>query len=310
LDVSKPARGEAIGRVRTIVGVAVDSFDKSAVSGTGLTWPWLVQRPYDNLRSYLRLLAHRASRRRSVFPSWLAWAALALGLILPVANIVDPIFGAHRTEINPTALQVAIAINEIGSSRWMYSVLGAAIIVALFLNWRRPGRLRLLRRHAWTVSAIYALTAIATQEILVTILKQLFGRARPNLFETAGPFHAEPWSFAYDFTSFPSGHAATIGCAAACVALLFPRYRAVAALAAIWIGFSRVVIGAHYPSDVVAGLMFGAWIAYATAFFFARFGVLFVTRPGRAPAPPPHIRAALSFVGRSRPTAARRAQTA
>jgi len=295
------------GRVWPIVDVTVDSFDKSAISGAGPAWLWLLLRPYDNLRSYLQLLWRRLPRRSTVFPSWLGWTALALGLIVPVANIVDPVFGAHRTEIDPTALQVAIAINEIGSSRWMYTVLGAAIIVALFLNWRRPGRRRLLRRHAWTVSAIYALTAIATQEILVTVLKQLFGRARPNLFETVGPLHVEPWSFTYDFTSFPSGHAATIGCAAACVALLFPGYRVVAALVAIWIGFSRVVIGAHYPSDVVAGLMFGAWVAYATAFFFARFGVLFVTRPDRTPAPPPHIRAALAFVRRSRSTTPRRA---
>lgn len=258
-------------------------------------------RPYDNLRAYLRLLRRRAPRRRTVYPSWLAWLALAVGLIVPVANIVDPVFGAHRMEIDPTAMCVAIAINEIGSSRWMYYTLAATIVVALCLNWRQPGRRRLLRRHAWTVSAIYALTAIATQEILVTILKQIFGRARPNRFETLGPFHFDPWSFGYDFTSFPSGHAAAIGCAAACVALLFPRWRTVAALAAVWIGFSRVVIGAHYPSDVVAGLMFGAWVAYATAFFFARFGVLFVTRPGRAPAPPPHVRKALSFLPGSRP---------
>ena len=41
------------------------------------------------------------------------------------------------------------------------------------------------------------------------------------------------------------------------------------------IGVSRVIVGAHYPSDVAAGLLLGLWTAVATAFLFARRNWLF-----------------------------------
>lgn len=258
-------------------------------------------RPLDNVRAYIALLRGRTGRRQPARYAWKQWTLLTLGLVVPVAYVVDPIFGRHRGEIEPFALSIAAAINEIGSSRWMYAALVAAIAVALLRDWRLPGRRRLFRLHVNTVAGFYALAAIVTQELVVSLLKQIIGRARPNLFEQLGPFAVDRWSFRYDFTSFPSGHAATIGCAAACFALLYPRYRAPALIVALWIGFSRVVIGAHYPSDVIAGLMFGAWVAYAFAIFVANRGILFVARPGHLPAPAAHVqRLGLAFLPRPR----------
>ncbi|MGW7530440.1 phosphatase PAP2 family protein [Streptomyces sp. NPDC054783] len=63
--------------------------------------------------------------------------------------------------------------------------------------------------------------------------------------------------------SFPSNHAAIA--AAAAVALLFVSRRlgAVAVVAALAMGVSRVWVGAHYPHDVLAGLVVGALVALA-----------------------------------------------
>ncbi|WP_424216163.1 phosphatase PAP2 family protein (plasmid) [Streptomyces sp. BI20] len=62
--------------------------------------------------------------------------------------------------------------------------------------------------------------------------------------------------------SFPSNHAAIA--AAAAVALLFVSRRlgALAVLAALAMGASRVWVGAHYPHDVLAGLLLGAAVAF------------------------------------------------
>jgi undecaprenyl-diphosphatase len=61
--------------------------------------------------------------------------------------------------------------------------------------------------------------------------------------------------------SFPSNHAAIA--AAAAVALLFVSRRlgAIAVVAALAMGASRVWVGAHYPHDVLAGLVVGALVA-------------------------------------------------
>lgn len=48
-----------------------------------------------------------------------------------------------------------------------------------------------------------------------------------------------------------------------------PSLRAPLVIAGIWIGLARVIVGAHYPSDVIAGLALGSWFALAVATQFA-----------------------------------------
>jgi undecaprenyl-diphosphatase len=108
--------------------------------------------------------------------------------------------------------------------------------------------------------ASLVLTLIATSA-MVTLTKALAGRVRPC--------HALSWAhtLAIDVPvdpSFPSGHAAG---SFACAAFVLSWHRtagALLALAALPIALSRVALGVHYPSDVLAGAVLGAligWIA-------------------------------------------------
>ena len=106
-----------------------------------------------------------------------------------------------------------------------------------------------------------------------TLLKLAFGRARPDIID-----HLDHVSNA----SYPSGHATS----AAVVYLLLPglappRWRAAAwALAGAMIvinGFSRIMLGVHWGSDIIGGTMLG------TA--FALFGIVFAQRPAAGLSP-------------------------
>lgn len=97
--------------------------------------------------------------------------------------------------------------------------------------------------------------------LLIWSIKGLVQRERPQLWETA----------TYWGTSFPSGHtlavAAFATAAALCVARLRPRWSRIAMIAgAAWValvGLSRLVLGVHWPTDVLVAACIGAAIPLA-----------------------------------------------
>ena len=62
--------------------------------------------------------------------------------------------------------------------------------------------------------------------------------------------------------SFPSGHAATSFAGATLLALALPRLAWPLLVLAAAIGWSRVYVGVHWPSDVLAGALLGAALAF------------------------------------------------
>jgi undecaprenyl-diphosphatase len=142
------------------------------------------------------------------------------------------------------------------------SVVGGGWALVLLLPLAALAR---TRRLAGALAA-----GVATQAVLVWALKALFGRVRPWIrFDLPAPFGAP-----HD-GSFPSGHAAGCFCVAAFLAVALPAEwpgrprlsRTVAGLAALFaasVALSRVYLGAHFPSDVVAGAVIGAIVGHVT----------------------------------------------
>jgi undecaprenyl-diphosphatase len=116
------------------------------------------------------------------------------------------------------------------------------------------------RERRWVAYAIAMATAGLGAGILAQIIKQLVGRARPELW--LGPMHYAPGSS----TSFPSGH--TVGAFALAGVLAFGSrnlpLRVIAFLLAAGVGLARVRAFSHWPSDVTASAVVGlvmAWMA-------------------------------------------------
>jgi undecaprenyl-diphosphatase len=83
-------------------------------------------------------------------------------------------------------------------------------------------------------------------------IKHLTERPRPFLEHDAIVRVACPTDF-----SFPSGHAATAFMMAVILSTQFPRYKYAFYFLACLVGFSRIYLGVHYSSDVIAGAIIG-----------------------------------------------------
>jgi undecaprenyl-diphosphatase len=133
------------------------------------------------------------------------------------------------------------------------SVIGYAGLVWIAL----AAFLSVLRRRPLLTITLLTAACVWTADLLTIGLKPLVDRPRP--FDTVTD--ADPLLGGTLGSSFPSGHAATSFAGAVILAYLFRRGLPLFSLLAVAIAYSRVYLGVHYPSDVLAGAALGAAVA-------------------------------------------------
>jgi membrane-associated phospholipid phosphatase len=174
-----------------------------------------------------------------------------------VVLAADTAMAAH-----PGAVAATIAVTDVGSPVAVNVFTAVAVVVLL------------LRRRARDAAYVLLVRLVALG--VETALKNTLARPRPDV---------HPLTTAAGF-SFPSGH--TTGTTALCVSLLVVLYpvlrrrgRAVGVVAAVALSVavaaSRVLLGVHFPSDVIGGLLAGSLIALTAA------ALLLPSRPEAVP---------------------------
>lgn len=173
-------------------------------------------------------------------------------------------------------------LNGLGNSAWLLIGSGVLCLVLLSQNSRKYGlRLRMALYSTFIYSAFLFYT-VAASGLLVILIKWPLGRARPKLFDKVGAFHFDPLIFKAAYSSFPSGHATTVGATVVALSLIFPSWRAFIVATGFWVAISRVIWGAHYPSDAYTGVLLGAAFSYYSARVLARRQIGFkLSKDGR-----------------------------
>ena len=105
--------------------------------------------------------------------------------------------------------------------------------------------------------------------LVFKVLKRLSHRPRPCQYQT----HCWATVLPPDQFSFPSGHTMTAFSIALVVSYFYPNLEWPMYFLAVSIGLSRIVLGMHFLSDVLAGAVLGSALGIASLVTFAAYGL-------------------------------------
>jgi undecaprenyl-diphosphatase len=177
-------------------------------------------------------------------------------------------------------------VTDFGKSGWFLFPLAAVIVAIALASGPHLRRMTQSVLAAIAVRCLFLVAAIGLPSLFVTIVKRVIGRARPIVGEF-DPFAYVPLGWRADYASMPSGHATTAFAAAFAIAALWPRLAPAMCIYALLIAVSRVVVLAHYWSDVVVGGAIGFIGAFLVREYFADRGLVFAMTPAGAIVPKP-----------------------
>jgi membrane-associated phospholipid phosphatase len=150
-------------------------------------------------------------------------------------------------DLNPGVVQVFQWITKLGISTGYLVAFFALFVLFKYC----------LHRPIAANRALFLFAAVALSGLTTDLIKPLVGRLRPKLLFEANLYGFDPFRIGYEYNSFPSGHATTVFALAAALSFFSPRWRLPLFSFAAVVGLSRIIVGAHYFSDVMAGAYVG-----------------------------------------------------
>jgi lipid A 4'-phosphatase len=215
------------------------------------------------------------ARRSWMSPSVRIAAAVSASTILIVISIelVDRPLALFLHARDPDLHALFDLTGRLGEA-WGWLILFGLAFAGLHWGGELP-RLRRLGPSMQAASAVpaFLFASVAAAGLAVDVLKIGFGRLRPKLLFSADLYGFTWLGWRPDHWSFPSGHSATIVALMTALWWVWPRHLLFYILAAAIVAGSRIVAGAHYPSDVIAGALIAVLSTRYVAAVFAGWGI-------------------------------------
>ncbi len=235
---------------------------------TLLTWLRIVTRP-----------SHIPPERRT--PLWPVKGRILIAALVVILAVMASMLFIDASLIGEARLApkwvryVFEWITWFGTAGWFLYPAGIALLAIAASPWSKLTHLSQAVLAAIVVRLGFVFLAIGIPGLFVAIVKRLIGRARPFVSEIANPYSYDPFVWKQSYASLPSGHATNAFAAAIAIGAIWPKARVPMWIYAAFIAVSRVMVNAHFPSDVIAGAIVGLVGAMMVRGWFAARGLGF-----------------------------------
>lgn len=190
--------------------------------------------------------------RQSRFSQLAAFAVV----ILLVMLALDTPMRAYALTLDPDLRRLALSLTRFGNAGWPLGLGLAALAGLAAMGAHKPGWRQRVARARVRAVVLFFLGAVAFSGIASSLSKNIIGRARPQNPD-GGVFEFTPFAFKASWASFPSGHSTTAMAMMVAAAMIWPRHALGLVATGAFIALTRGLVGAHWLSDVLAGIAFG-----------------------------------------------------
>ncbi len=229
------------------IGASATTMVGATLSGLWAAWTYFKMRPARGTRA--RVSSAGVVEIATLF-------ILFASLIIASMILIDPLVPQLRFHMPAGVVMISERVTKLGLGGVVLVPLAFCLLAVLAV---KPYLDDMGRRiAAATVARLgFLFISIAGAGLIVLVVKYALGRARPYVaLHLAGPNPTMTFdwlSTSAGFASFPSGHSTIVFATAVAFAALFPRARVILIILAALVASTRVVLGSHYPSDVLAG---------------------------------------------------------
>lgn len=142
-----------------------------------------------------------------------------------------------------------------------YYLIGFPILAIIFFQLKKINIAR---------AFVFLFICVIVSGISCSMLKMLFGRARPDEFYSLSIYGFYWFKFNAYYWSFPSGHATTFFTVMLGLCAIKPRWSIFFIILGIFISLTRVILAKHYLSDIMAGFYLALLSVYWARAFYQR----------------------------------------
>jgi membrane-associated phospholipid phosphatase len=217
---------------------------------------------------------HRTEARRALARHALLTSAVAAILVAALMIWFDAQEIALMPPRGTASLWPFRILTDFGKDNYVVLLLAVLLLAVALVAPAMSGPAE-RRLFAIGLRLQFMLLAISVPLVVGELVKWTAGRGRPFVGGQANAFNFTPFAATEAHDSFPSAHAITAFALALAIVAIWPRWRGLMLAYALLIAFTRLVLLAHHPSDVVAGATIGIIGVMGVRYWFAARGLGF-----------------------------------